>query len=71
VKQLKNRYNDPGFYKRFVIGIDRSKMKLYDVEASAQTGLADAGHDKDDEPMFDKSNFGRRQKAESFEGFKF
>jgi len=70
VKQLKNRYNDPSYFKRFVVGIDRAKMKLYDVEASAQTGLADAGQD-DDEPMFDKSNFGRRQKAESFEGFKF
>lgn len=70
VKQLKNRYNDPSFYKRFVIGIDRAKMKLYDVEASAQEGLSDAGQD-DDEPMFDKSSFGRRQKAESFEGFKF
>jgi replicative DNA helicase len=71
VKQLKNRYNDPSFYKRFVVGIDRSKMKLYDVEASAQTGLADAGQEDDDTPMFDKSNFGRRQKAEGFEGFKF
>ena len=70
VKQLKNRYNDPSFYKRFVVGIDRAKMKLYDVEASAQEGLTDAGQD-DDEPMFDKSSFGRRQKAESFEGFKF
>jgi replicative DNA helicase len=70
VKQLKNRYNDPGFYKRFVIGVDRAKMKLYDVEASAQT-LSDSGKHDDDEPMFDKSNFGRRQKAESFEGFKF
>ena len=70
VKQLKNRYNDPSFYKRFVIGIDRAKMKLYDVEASAQTGLADAGQD-DDEPVFDKSTFGRRQRTESFEGFKF
>ena len=71
VKQLKNRYNDPGFYKRFVVGIDRAKMKLYDVEASAQSGLADSGQD-DDEPMFDKSSFGRRQKAEkSFDGFKF
>ena len=70
VKQLKNRYNDPGFYKRFVIGVDRAKMKLYDVEASAQT-LSDSGKNDDDEPMFDKSNFGRRQKAESFEGFKF
>jgi archaellum biogenesis ATPase FlaH len=71
VKQLKNRYNDPGFYKRFVVGIDRAKMKLYDVEASAQMGLSDAGQDKDDTPMFDKSNFGRRQKAEAFDGFKF
>jgi replicative DNA helicase len=71
VKQLKNRYNDPSFYKRFVIGIDRAKMKLYDVEASAQVGLADAGQDKDDTPMFDKSAFGRRQKAEGFDGFKF
>jgi len=70
VKQLKNRYNDPSFYKRFVIGVDRAKMKLYDVEASAQT-LSDSGKHDDDEPMFDKSNFGRRQKAESFEGFKF
>jgi hypothetical protein len=70
VKQLKNRYNDPGFYKRFVIGVDRAKMKLYDVEASAQT-LSDSGKNDDDEPMFDKSNFGRRQKAESFDGFKF
>ena len=39
VKQLKNRYNDPTKYKRFVIGIDRSRMKLYDVEESAQTDL--------------------------------
>jgi replicative DNA helicase len=71
VKQLKNRYNDPGFYKRFVVGIDRAKMKLYDVEASAQT-LSDSGKNDDDEPMFDKSSFGRRQKAEkSFDGFKF
>jgi replicative DNA helicase len=70
VKQLKNRYNDPNFYKRFVIGIDRAKMKLYDTEASAQVGLSDAGQE-DDTPMFDKSSFGRRQKAESFDGFKF
>jgi archaellum biogenesis ATPase FlaH len=43
VKQLKNRYSDPSYYKRFTIGIDRAKMKLYDVEQSAQTGLVDAG----------------------------
>ena len=71
VKQLKNRYNDPSYYKRFVIGIDRSKMKLYDVEASAQEGLADAGHSKDDKPLFDKSGFGSRMQAEDFQGFKF
>jgi replicative DNA helicase len=71
VKQLKNRYNDPGFYKRFVIGIDRSKMKLYDVEISAQSGLSDAGT-KDDKPMFDKSEFGKRiHNEEQFSGFKF
>ena len=73
VKQLKNRYNDPGYYKRFVIGIDRAKMKLYDVEASAQDGLSDAGHMKDDGPMFDKSSFGKRDihNSDSFNGFKF
>ena len=72
VKQLKNRYNDPSFYKRFVVGIDRAKMKLYDVEASAQVGLSDAGQDKDDGPMFDKSSFGKRiHSTESFNGFKF
>lgn len=44
VKQLKNRYNDPSYYKRFTVGVDRAKMKLYDVEQSAQQGIADAGH---------------------------
>jgi archaellum biogenesis ATPase FlaH len=43
VKQLKNRYNDPTQNKRFVIGIDRSKMKLYDVEANAQVDIIDSG----------------------------
>ena len=70
VKQLKNRYNDPSFYKRFVIGIDRSKMKLYDVEVSAQSGLADSG--QDDGPVFDRSDFGKRIHSENeFSGFKF
>ena len=66
VKQLKNRYNDPSYYKRFVIGVDRSKMKLYDVEASAQANISDPG--KDDKPVFDKSDFGKRLQTE---GFKF
>jgi replicative DNA helicase len=43
VKQLKNRYNDPTVNKRFVIGVDRAKMKLYDVETSAQKNLSDSG----------------------------
>ena len=43
VKQLKNRYNDPTLYKRFVVGIDRAKMKLYDVENSAQVDIIDSG----------------------------
>ena len=43
VKQLKNRYNDPTHYKRFVLGVDRAKMKLYDVEQAAQDDLVDSG----------------------------
>ena len=47
VKQLKNRYNDPTSYKRFCIGIDRSKMRLYDIEES-QKDLVDAGQPETD-----------------------
>ena len=52
VKQLKNRYNDPTVNKKFVIGIDRAKMKLYDVDQSAQDELVDNGQE-DDTPSFD------------------
>ena len=45
VKQLKNRYNDPTVNKRFVVGIDRAKMRLYDVEQSAQQNLSDSGQE--------------------------
>ena len=68
VKQLKNRYNDPSYYKRFVIGVDRARMKLYDVEDSAQKNIADSG--QDDGPVFDKSSFGQRMKSAG-EGFNF
>jgi hypothetical protein len=51
VKQLKNRYNDPTINKRFVIGIDRAKMKLFDISQSEQEDLADSGQD-DDVPVF-------------------
>jgi len=46
VKQLKNRYNDPTINKRFCIGIDRAKMRLYDVEDTAQTDIIDAGNEE-------------------------
>ena len=65
VKQLKNRYSDPSAYKRFVLGVDRSKMKLYDVEQDAQSGLADAGHNPTQRPP-QNGNF----KKKDFGGFK-
>jgi replicative DNA helicase len=58
VKQLKNRYNDPSMFKRFVVGVDRAKMKLYDVEQSGQDDLLDTG-------VMDKTEFGRRDEEES------
>ena len=58
VKQLKNRYNDPTMNKRFVIGIDRAKMRLYDVEMNAQEDLVDTG--QEDTPVFDNSSFGSK-----------
>ena len=58
VKQLKNRYNDPTMNKRFVIGIDRAKMRLYDVEMDAQQDLVNSG--QDDEPVFDNTSFGSK-----------
>ena len=63
VKQLKNRYNDPTVNKRFVIGIDRAKMRLYDCEQSAQEDILDNGnnqqYDNEDKPKksFDGFNF--------------
>ena len=55
VKQLKNRYNDPTVNKRFILGIDRSKMRLYDVENKEQQDLVDSGQDQ---AVFDKTDFG-------------
>ena len=55
VKQLKNRYNDPTINKRFVIGVDRAKMKLYDLEASAQKNIIDSGiSSQSSMPKYDK-----------------
>ena len=52
VKQLKNRYNDPTSNKRFVLGIDRAKMRLYDVEQSAQDDILDSGQKKGADDKF-------------------
>ena len=65
VKQLKNRYNDPTVNKRFVVGIDRAKMRLYDVEQDAQKDILDSG--KEDEYNGEE----QRKPKKSFEGFKF
>ena len=63
VKQLKNRYNDPTMNKRFIVGIDRAKMRLYDCEQKAQDDILDNGQEEEyndeDKPK------------KSFEGFKF
>lgn len=64
VKQLKNRYCDPSFYKKFVVGIDRAKMRLYDVENSAQKNLVNSGQTQSvtntmkDKPVFDSTKAG-------------
>jgi len=63
VKQLKNRYNDPTMNKRFVIGIDRAKMRLYDCEQSAQDDILDNGT----EPEYDNDE----KPKKTFDGFKF
>jgi hypothetical protein len=65
VKQLKNRYNDPTLNKRFVIGIDRAKMKLYNLEDSAQSNIVDSGREDEEEhsSVLDK-------KFRNFDGFK-
>ena len=73
VKQLKNRYSDPEHFKRFIIGVDKSKMRLYDVEQSGQSDIIDG-------PVFDNSKYNDREQNDSkpkgkfdkkkFEGFK-
>jgi replicative DNA helicase len=62
VKQLKNRFNDPTSNKRFVVGVDRGKMRLYDVEQSAQDELVN------DNPVMDNAVFGSRRNDEDSQG---
>ena len=63
VKQLKNRYNDISINKRFIVGIDRAKMRLYDCEQTAQSDILDSGQEEE------YNNEDKPKK--SFEGFKF
>jgi len=70
VKQLKNRYNDPTMNKRFILGIDRAKMRLYDVEQEAQRDLVDSGQ-INEEPVFDNTPFaGKTSKYDKFSDIK-
>ena len=64
VKQLKNRYAETDKYRRFVLGIDRSKMRLYDCEQSAQQDILDNGKDEE-------YDYEEKKPKKSFEGFKF
>tara|TARA_S200000501_G_scaffold337949_1_gene344431 strand:+ start:822 stop:2198 length:1377 start_codon:yes stop_codon:yes gene_type:complete len=64
VKQLKNRYNDPTIFKRFIVGIDRAKMRLYDVEQSAQDDIIDSGKEEE-------YNSEEKKPKKSFGDFKF
>jgi hypothetical protein len=83
IKQLKNRWGDPNLYKRFVVGVDRAKMRLYNVEESAQKGLMDDSKPVD-KPIMDNQGyddveridqdtgevFTVKKKKPSFKGFK-
>jgi len=64
VKQLKNRYNDPTIFKRFVIGVDRAKMRLYDCEQKAQEDILDNGQEEE-------YNKDEKVSKKSFAEFKF
>lgn len=76
IKQLKNRWGDLGYYRRFVVGIDRSKMQIYDLEDSAQNGIGQGQSvantqpkpsvSFDDGPAFDKTAFGQGSKKTLF-----
>jgi hypothetical protein len=63
VKQLKNRYNDPSANKRFVVGVDRSKMRLFDVKQEEQTLTKE---EDDDIPVFEKTRAGEKLKGIRF-----
>ena len=68
VKQLKNRYNDPTINKRFIVGVDRAKMRLYDVEQKAQADVLDSGQEEEYDALADKAFNNKKPK---FNDFKF
>ena len=63
VKQLKNRYNDPTVNRKFIVGIDRAKMRLFDIDQAAQDELVDSGQE-DDTPSFDVATNGKFRKRD-------
>ena len=66
VKQLKNRYNDPTFYKRFTVGVDRAKMKLYNVEDS-ESSISSDSEEETYESFEDNSS--RQKRLDKFSNF--
>ena len=64
VKQLKNRYNDLSVFKRFIVGIDSAKMRLYDCEQTAQKDILDSGQEEE-------YDYEETKPKKSFDGFKF
>jgi archaellum biogenesis ATPase FlaH len=72
IKQLKNRYSDPTSNKKFLVGVDRAKMRLTDLGELSQSGLVDTGkEEKDDTPSFDIATGGRMKNKKDFGEFQF
>ena len=72
IKQLKNRYSDPTSNKKFLVGVDRAKMRLVDLGEESQSGLVDTGkEEKDDTPSFDIATGGRMKNKKDFGEFQF
>jgi len=72
IKQLKNRYSDPTSNKKFLVGVDRAKMRLTDLGEESQSGLVDTGkEEKDDTPSFDIATGGRMKNKKDFGEFQF
>ena len=71
VKQLKNRYNDPTINKRFIVGVDRAKMRLYDVEQRAQSDLLDSGQEEEYDSLAEKAFSKDKPLKDKFNQLKF